>query len=543
MTLIYRSIAPITISEYYQGELLKKYKYDPDYQREEDVWSEEQKSFLVDSILKNLPIQQIVLHQKISKKGELTYEVIDGKQRLLAIKDFIENKTCIPKFFGEDLLGDKRLNGLKFKELQNKDELSEYLNIFWSYFLCIEYVKTESEDFVNTIFDRLNRNGVRLKHQELRKAKYSNTELYHLIEDLSKDNFWGKRLSSLKVNRMDDKEFLSEILFTILEDSILSSEPGMLDSLYEKWKDISFDNVAMVKTNFNKVTDFIKELDLNFEELKINGVTHLYGLWCFANYCLKNEIEYNDVSEKIKTMFINIRAKKYDDASIKKYKESMESNTKSKKQREKRVAAVVEYCITQQKELYNYYKNEIFNDFDSGEFYRQNYAVSSLKLVLPEVLMHIPQSTAVELGKKIVEIAPSNNNPGSYEAASFISNLENEKIDLNFLKGIFTSIIIKQYSKKKGSSKYYLWIRNEYLKTVLHVLLKNSTEQVCEVIGEVLKLLSDSDIDYYTGKNECEKAISIINIELMDNVIDISVRECLTKLVEGIERLKEKCLI
>ena len=83
----------MVISEFYENDTAGKYKYDAAYQRDK-VWSEEKKSFLIDSILKNYPIPPVFLRLRINKDtGATTYDVIDGKQRLTTIRDFIEGKS------------------------------------------------------------------------------------------------------------------------------------------------------------------------------------------------------------------------------------------------------------------------------------------------------------------------------------------------------------------------------------------------------------------------------------------------------------------
>jgi len=52
-----------------------------------DVWSNQKKSNLIESILLNIPIPQIILAEKKDAKGQ--YMVIDGNQRLLSITQFL----------------------------------------------------------------------------------------------------------------------------------------------------------------------------------------------------------------------------------------------------------------------------------------------------------------------------------------------------------------------------------------------------------------------------------------------------------------------
>ncbi|WP_163006342.1 DUF262 domain-containing protein, partial [Pseudomonas viridiflava] len=88
MSRLNRESTSISISEFYENHLLKKYNYEPAYQRK-SVWSDEKKAFLIDSILKNFPIPPIFLYLKIDERtGKTTFDVVDGKQRLTYLTMF-----------------------------------------------------------------------------------------------------------------------------------------------------------------------------------------------------------------------------------------------------------------------------------------------------------------------------------------------------------------------------------------------------------------------------------------------------------------------
>ena len=53
--LFERKSTSLTISEFYDNYTSNKYRFDVTYQRKSGVWSEDKKSFLIDSILKNYP--------------------------------------------------------------------------------------------------------------------------------------------------------------------------------------------------------------------------------------------------------------------------------------------------------------------------------------------------------------------------------------------------------------------------------------------------------------------------------------------------------
>jgi hypothetical protein len=58
----------------------------PEYQRQERLWSDEKKSLLIDSILKDIDIPKLYFNEVPGG----VYEVVDGQQRLWAIWDFLD---------------------------------------------------------------------------------------------------------------------------------------------------------------------------------------------------------------------------------------------------------------------------------------------------------------------------------------------------------------------------------------------------------------------------------------------------------------------
>ena len=57
----------------------------PEYQREPNIWSREQKQRLIDSILRKFDISSIYFYER----GDGVFECIDGRQRITAIMSFL----------------------------------------------------------------------------------------------------------------------------------------------------------------------------------------------------------------------------------------------------------------------------------------------------------------------------------------------------------------------------------------------------------------------------------------------------------------------
>ena len=340
---IERKSNTITISSLNEGRMLSKYDLDPVYQRK-SIWSTEQQSLLIDSILKNIPIPPIFLRENIDKKGKSKFEVIDGKQRLLSIFRFIDNEiTTIDD--DNDPLHQSELAGVSFKDLEDNPELENILEEFWRYPLPIEYVYTKDDKVVDKIFDRLNRSGEKLTGQELRHANYYDSALVKLVLKIATSKFWSDELEITNKSRMEDIELVSEFIFLIIKDTELAATQDILDKLYFECARSSEINWAEIEEKFNQVGEIFQGFELNFSSYNVSGVSHLYGVWAFAYYCFK-ENKRAGVKERIHEFFSEYKKAEYNKfPALAEYKQSMNSATKGKAQRTKRKDALIKFCF------------------------------------------------------------------------------------------------------------------------------------------------------------------------------------------------------
>ncbi|WP_286841123.1 MULTISPECIES: DUF262 domain-containing protein [Sphingobacterium] len=348
MNILSRNSTTINIANFWENFQLEKYNFSPSYQRKGDVWSVSKKSFLIDTILKNFPIPPIFLHQHIEEEtGKTMYDVIDGKQRLSAILSFIKNEIRTPEDFHSDGFGIEELSNISFKDLDSTN-LSEWKKSFWRYDITIEYIDTNQVDVVNNIFDRLNRNGEPLTKQELRNAKYNSNDFYKLIKKLSKNQVIKPVLDKLQCNRLEDEEYVTELLITtITQDVIAGDKPEFIDAQIEHFSNSTPNDLSEYERKFTEDTNFINNLNLNLTEFKIDGVSHFYALWGFAIEKLKesnfDQIDFNTLKNKLEefyTKYLN----KSEEELIKQYRITMSAGTKSAGRRRKRIECLLEYC-------------------------------------------------------------------------------------------------------------------------------------------------------------------------------------------------------
>jgi uncharacterized protein with ParB-like and HNH nuclease domain len=95
---------------------------DPPYQRR-SVWNQEYKDFFIDTLLLNYPAPAIFLFEEIQTNGIAKYNLVDGKQRLSTIFEFVENQFPISEMGS---LND--LRGKYFEDLSNEQKVN-----FWNY--------------------------------------------------------------------------------------------------------------------------------------------------------------------------------------------------------------------------------------------------------------------------------------------------------------------------------------------------------------------------------------------------------------------------
>lgn len=143
----------------------------PEYQRR-DRWSSGRQSKLIESFLMNVPIPPVFLNE--DDYGQ--YSVIDGKQRLTAIHEFMRGRLKLSglKVF-EDINGDS-LDSLP-PALQNVIKTRANLR-------AVIILRQSDPDIKFEVFQRLNTGGVKANPQEIRNSAWPGP-LNNLILDLS----------------------------------------------------------------------------------------------------------------------------------------------------------------------------------------------------------------------------------------------------------------------------------------------------------------------------------------------------------------------
>jgi hypothetical protein len=224
---------------------------DPPYQRR-SVWNQPYRDFFIDTVLLGYPAPALFLFEQISAEGRATYHVVDGKQRLTTVFSFIENEFPV---FEEGAKAS--LRGLYFRDLPDDTKRE-----FWTYQFTVEYLPTDEDGTINNIFDRINRNTLRLSRQELRHAKFNGLfiteceKAAEVIEEHFGDSF--PRIATQQRRQMKDIEFAATLMLLLEVGSKGFSADG-LDEAFSS-RDDEWPEQNAVITKFYETIDRIKEI-------------------------------------------------------------------------------------------------------------------------------------------------------------------------------------------------------------------------------------------------------------------------------------------
>lgn len=238
-------------------------------------WDDLRKSKLIESFLMNVPIPPIFLNEDDLGK----YSVIDGKQRLSAISEYLSGTLLLT---GLKVFTD--VNGKSFFDLpipfQNALKIRANVR-------AIIILRQSDKDIKYEVFQRLNTGGVILNAQEIRNSAFPG-KLNDKILDLSENPSFHKLLgiksrSKSKIyQEMRDAELV--LRFFALKDS-WTSYAGGLKRILDSFMD---DNEKMANS---KVELLSKEFLETLEKVEIIfGVDGSFRRWIPDNKKWKQQV-------------------------------------------------------------------------------------------------------------------------------------------------------------------------------------------------------------------------------------------------------------
>lgn len=228
----------------------------PDFQRNMNLWDDEKQSRLIESLLIKFPLPAFYFDGSDDNK----WLVVDGLQRLSAIKNFVVDQTL--RLTGLEFL--EKLNGHTFAELprtfQRQIEEAE----------IISYVINPGtpEDVKFNIFKRINTGGLVLEPQEIRHALNQGIPARFVAELAQLEEFKRATGYVISSKRMLDREFVTRFISFYINDP--NGYKPDLDTFMTK-------SMGQIKHLSEKERDEIKS---NFSEA-MKCVMAIFGKWAF----------------------------------------------------------------------------------------------------------------------------------------------------------------------------------------------------------------------------------------------------------------------
>lgn len=266
------------ISDLYRWIKERTLILNPEFQRRNN-WPQDAKSYLIDTILRGLPIPNIYIRTQTDTKTMKAYrEVVDGQQRLRTVTEFMDGELRLGRQTNE-------YEGARYEDLEEEDK-----SRFLAYQIGVFQLFEATDDLVLDIFNRLNAFGLSLNRQELRHGKYQGGRYAGVfrrtvMESASRWSvLWDRfRVVSVRARvRMADDELMAQMLGVILEGVKDGGQPS-IDKLYERY------DAELPLDTEEKVDQAVKYIMSQFPEVldtRLSGAPHFLLLFAAVSHAL-----------------------------------------------------------------------------------------------------------------------------------------------------------------------------------------------------------------------------------------------------------------
>jgi hypothetical protein len=258
------------ILDFYEWHQRGELYLQPKFQRRPS-WTEKARSYLIDTILKELPVPKLFLRETTDLNNRTTIrEVVDGQQRLKAVLDFIEGHLVVSKNHNEVYAN------LKFNELP-----PEVQKFFLSYRFTVDLLEGATDADVLSVFSRLNSYTLTLNAQEKLNAEFSGSFKQKVYElGFTHYNFWlrNKILTDRAIARMGEAELTSELVIAMLDG--LQQGKTSIRTSYRK-HDERFPEANRIEKEFNTIIDSLSEtFKDDLRSTRFRRLPLFYSLFC-----------------------------------------------------------------------------------------------------------------------------------------------------------------------------------------------------------------------------------------------------------------------
>src|SRR5258708_1272873 len=240
----------------------------PDYQRISGIWTLEKRQLLIDSLINGFDVPKLYFHEFVPPKKvgskKYRYAIIDGKQRIQTIWDFIEGNISLSEEF--EYIRDSTIKaaGLGYSQLAEK--YPQLKSRFDATPLDIVTIRTSDLDLIEDMFSRLNE-AVPLNAPEKRNG--FGGPMANAIQKVSGHKFFAKHIP-FPDNRYRHRDLAAKFIFIEHENEIANTKKAVLDQFvrqFKKWR-----QEGLAKASQAKISMLVSET-----EKTLSLMTSIFG--------------------------------------------------------------------------------------------------------------------------------------------------------------------------------------------------------------------------------------------------------------------------
>lgn len=211
------------------NDILQLYRWrdqinlDPPYQRL-SVWNRTKRQTFIDSILNGFDIPKLYFHDLGSASAPYRYAVIDGKQRLQALWDFMSNQLSLASdfvFFDDPKL---KAAGLTYDQLMA--QVPRLRARFDDFDVPVTLVQTDDENFIEDLFARLN---IQMPLSAPERRNALGGPLPFLIRKIGVSPFFREYVR-IRNDRLQHFDLAAKFLYLTYVDDVASTKRSTLDN-------------------------------------------------------------------------------------------------------------------------------------------------------------------------------------------------------------------------------------------------------------------------------------------------------------------------
>lgn len=237
----------------------------PRFQRR-GVWTDTARSYLIDTIIRGLPIPKVFIRQKIEPStGRSIREVVDGQQRLRTILSFVNDGFVLKRGHNEEF------GGKTFSELSEEKQLE-----ILGYEISTDLLVNLSDSQILDIFSRLNSHAVVLNEQEKINANHF-SEFKKMADAMAHEHFeyWIKNriLRESQVMRMADVSLSADLLIAMCDGIQSKKQIRAYYAQYEK--DFPFESNKLENQFQETLVEIVKIYPEGLQNSEFRRI-HLY---------------------------------------------------------------------------------------------------------------------------------------------------------------------------------------------------------------------------------------------------------------------------